>query len=247
MRLKITFRPQHGQLTLPIHYHEIVQGFFYRSIQDFDLAHFLHEIGFVYEKRVYKLFTFSRLEGSYRILKKEKQIQFLERVELSISCVVNELIEDLSNRFVLGQNLQLWGQPIIIEEVATSQLTALEQDKYEIRMLSPLTIYSTFENVEGVQKTQFISPFDSHFSDMIEQNFYKKYMAYYHRQPDGRMKITPQKVTMKDRVVTKYKNLYLTGWMGQYTIESSFDTLQFLYDVGIGAKNPQGFGMFEIL
>jgi len=50
-------------LELPFNYNKILQGFIYRNIMDKDLARFIHDRGFSYEKRKYKMFTFSRLQG----------------------------------------------------------------------------------------------------------------------------------------------------------------------------------------
>jgi CRISPR-associated endoribonuclease Cas6 len=57
MRLTVQFRPINNTLLLPMNYQEVLQGFFYRSIQDLDLAKFLHDVGYVKEKRQFKLFT----------------------------------------------------------------------------------------------------------------------------------------------------------------------------------------------
>jgi len=46
-------------LELPFNYNKILQGFIYRNIMDKDLARFIHDRGFSYEKRKYKMFTFS--------------------------------------------------------------------------------------------------------------------------------------------------------------------------------------------
>ena len=47
------------KLVLPIHYNNIVQGFIYNNIEDEIFKTFLHEEGFQYGKRSFKLFTFS--------------------------------------------------------------------------------------------------------------------------------------------------------------------------------------------
>ena len=51
---------------------------------------------------------------------------------------------------------------------------------------------------------------------------------------------------MKDKYFTKYKNFFIEAWYGLYLLEGNADYLSFLYDAGLGSKNAQGFGMFEI-
>lgn len=69
MRIRFDFELPGGKITLPIHYNYLVQAMIYKSISE-RLADFLHTRGFVYEKRQFKLFTFSKLFGEYRIKKR---------------------------------------------------------------------------------------------------------------------------------------------------------------------------------
>ena len=56
-----------NKLILPLNYNYILQGFIYNNIADKKIQEFIHNKGFTYEKRHYKLFTFSRLMGKYKI------------------------------------------------------------------------------------------------------------------------------------------------------------------------------------
>ena len=60
MRLKITLSSAQQPLTLPLQYNHILQAFIYDNISA-ELAAFLHEKGYAYEKRQFKLFVFSNL------------------------------------------------------------------------------------------------------------------------------------------------------------------------------------------
>ncbi len=39
----------------------------------------------------------------------------------------------------------------------------------------------------------------------------------------------------------------IKGWLGVYRVKSHPELIKLAWDAGIGSKNPQGFGMFEIL
>ena len=54
------------------------------------------------------------------------------------------------------------------------------------------------------------------------------------------------KITAKDKFVTRYKNFYISGWFSEYRLEGNRKHLDFLYQAGLGSKNSQGFGMYEI-
>ena len=69
MRVVFELRPRAGELVLPLHYHSLLQGLVYNLMAGSEVAEFLHDQGFRRGARRYKLFTFSRLEGSYEIVR----------------------------------------------------------------------------------------------------------------------------------------------------------------------------------
>ncbi|GAE87593.1 hypothetical protein [Acetivibrio straminisolvens] len=79
-------------LELPFNYNKILQGFIYRNIMDKDLAQFIHDKGFSYEKRKYKMFTFSRLQGKFSIDSKRKKIIYQSPVELIVSSCYDDFL-----------------------------------------------------------------------------------------------------------------------------------------------------------
>ena len=247
MRIQLTFRPKKGSLVLPLNYEEIMQGFLYRSIQDMELANFLHDRGVMKEKRQFKLFTFSRLFGKFILHREKKQIEFVDRIYWHVSSVLDDLIIDLGQNFLQREQIMIHGQPAWIEETAVRNLQVEEKESYMIKMLSPITVYQTFTNASGKKRTHYFSPFDHVFSYMIEKNFVNKYEAYYEREPGGRLQIKPVRVSRRNKVVTLFKNTRINAWSGIYELVCSHEHLQFLYDTGLGAKNSQGFGMFEVI
>ena len=61
------------------------------------------------------------------------------------------------------------------------------------------------------------------------------------------MRIIPYRVRTRDRIVTNYKGQYITAYKGQYVLAGERKYLDFMYQAGLGAKNAQGFGMFDII
>jgi CRISPR-associated endoribonuclease Cas6 len=56
-----------GPVSLPLYYQHLLQGVVYRSLENEQLAAFLHDKGFRQGKRSFKLFTFSRLFGAHQV------------------------------------------------------------------------------------------------------------------------------------------------------------------------------------
>lgn len=245
MRLTITLRGTDGTVSLPLHYQQYLQGLIYQSLSDKAFAHFLHDHGFQKEKRSFKLFTFSRLFGEHYIEHRTKMITFIDSFQWHIGTVLPELTQQLGEYLLLQPYVNIGDQRVIIERVETEKRT-IEQSEIEIDMLSPMTVYSTYETLDGKKKTQFFDPDDEVFSHLIERNFYNKYEAYYGLPPSDRLLIERVNVRKSDRVVTLFKGFYITAWKGRYKLISSPENLTFLYRVGIGGRNSQGFGMFRI-
>lgn len=246
MRLTITLRGLDGAVTLPLHYQHYLQGLLYRSLSDESFAYFLHERGFRKEKRSFKLFTFSRLFGEHHVQYDAKTITFVDSIQWYIGTVLPELTQQLGEYLLLQPYVQIADQRVIVERVEVEKRN-IQQREIEVDMLSPMTVYSTYETVDGKKKTQFFDPSDEVFPHLIERNFHNKYEAYYGVPPSERLMIEPVDVRKNDRVVTSFKGFYITAWKGRYKLISSPENLTFLYRVGIGGRNSQGFGMFRMI
>ncbi len=59
-------------LTLPINYNHILQSVIYKALSySADVSEFVHNRGFSYGERQYKMFQFSQLKGQYNINQKK--------------------------------------------------------------------------------------------------------------------------------------------------------------------------------
>lgn len=229
-----------NELVLPLAYHHIIQGIIYHNLQDiYDYSSYLHNKGVFYGQRNYKLFTFSLLRGKYHI--KNKKIIFYEDVEFEISSPDIFLIQRLAEK--ISRDGIYYGEQFYKEIKVYLSDDTIEQETIQIQMLSPICVYSSDEQTG---KTYYYSPDRVEFCQLINENFFRKYIACYGVVPEEEIKMELCKVTEKDKYVTKYKGIYITGWMGNYKLSGKRKYLDFLYQTGLGSKNSQGFGMFEI-
>ena len=118
----------------------------------------------------------------------------------------------------------------------------VEKDSIHIRMLSPICLYSTNKETK---KTYFYSPEEEAFPEQVNDNFVRKYTACYGIPPNSGIEIETVNVRRRDKYVTRYKEFYLSGWLGEYRLTGERKYLDFLYQTGLGSRNAQGFGMFE--
>ena len=52
-----------------------------------------------------------------------------------------------------------------------------------------------------------------------------------------------EKVMYEKKRLVKFKNTFYVGYL---IVKTNFETLSLLYDTGISAKGPAGFGMIEV-
>lgn len=228
-------------LILPVNYNHILQAVIYQGIgKASDFGNFMHEEGYYLGQRQYKMFQFSQLSGKYSI--KNNQIVFRNQVSFEVRSLDPVFLR------LLGESFWRYGITFGSQKYGDIQMElydyTVEDNELLIRMKSPITVYSTEEETG---RTYYFDPEESLFYHSINGNFFRKYQAYYGVPPisDIQMNLCDNKVPRK--IVTKYKGIYITGWLGTYKISGERKYLDFLYQTGIGAKNSQGFGMFSIL
>lgn len=83
--------------------------------------------------------------------------------------------------------------------------------------------------------------------ELINENFKRKYNAYSGVFPEENIKIETMRFSERDKYVTKYKGFYISGWYGIYRLQGKRKYLDFLYQAGLGDRNSQGFGMFDLI
>lgn len=249
MRLKIIFANPDKHIEIPVNYQQVLQGLIYRALnQDKDFQSFIHNQGYTYENRKFKLFTFSRLFGKVEFKQDKRALLFKSPITWYISSAIPKFIELLGQEFLLEERFFLFKNIVTIEQLQYEKTVPIHNQQIKIQMLSPITVYSTIQKDNDQRRlTQYYSPFDISFSRLIEENARKKYEAFYNKPFVGALDIRPLKVQFQDKVITRYKDTIINGWNGIYSLEGPIDMLQFLYHSGIGSKNGQGFGMFKVI
>jgi len=243
MRLLITFSAVEP-IFLPVHYNNIVQGFIYNFL-DKILANQLHDGGFIYKKRKFKLFTFSRIFGKLR--KDGDKFKIFPPFKLFISSPYTEMLQNLALNLMKNSEVRLDSNTVWVESLQVLSTPQIGKELV-IKMLSPVTVYSTLYRPDGKKKTYYYNPSEKEFSEILKQNIIKKYFAFYEKMPPSEeFFIEPIKVRSKDEKIVLYKGFVIKGWMGVYRLRGEPELLKLAYEAGLGGKNSQGFGMFEIL
>lgn len=230
-------------LALPINYNHIIQSIIYRALNAMpDYSEFLHECGYTSGSRQYRMFQFSQLNGDYYIDQKQRNIVFCSYVHLEIRSPEPLLIR------LLAMNIKHYGisfGSMVCHDVHLKLYDyTVEDNSLDIRMKSPITVYSTNS---GNGYVTYYRPDEDIFYQKINDNFRRKYQAYYGLPPSAGIEMKPLQDSLPKKMVTRYQGSYITAWYGIYQLTGGRKYLDFLYQTGLGGKNSQGFGMFEIL
>jgi CRISPR-associated endoribonuclease Cas6 len=239
MRVEIHFNLEEP-ISIPIQYNHIIQAIIYSWIGDEKFKDFIHNKGYKFEERAYKLFTFSKINGRFQLDKNNRKIILYEDMRITISSAVDEFMEYLLNSVLIENNpMNIGGADVKISKVEVKQKPALS-NKVQVYTLSPVTAYSTLEN----KQTKFYNPYDMEFSQYIRSNLLHKYEAYHGKQPENADFIIKPIGAVKEARVN-YKGFHIKAYNCELEMEGSEELLNMAYDAGIGGKGSQGFGCIE--
>ncbi len=240
MRVRIDFTSE-GPIFLSIGYNRSLQGMIY-SLLNYEYRDFLHDKGYMIGDRRFKLFTYSRLIGIFKI--KGSYIVFNNNISLLVSSPIPQFIEELCNNLIKQYIINLE-----INKLRVSSITFLKEPSIGhevfVKTLSPITVYSTLYTRKGKKKTYYYSPYEDEFDDIISENLIKKFELLTNKSMNNRITIEP--VRRIREVTIKFKGTLVKGWIGNFHLKGEPELLRVGYECGFGSKNSAGFGMVEVI
>lgn len=247
MRIHFRFEAQESnQIVLPRVNLHLVQAMLYNLMSD-TLADFLHETGYQFEKRRFKLFTFSWLQGRQRMKLTPDSVIFQSPVTLTISSPVHQILQDLAVGVLRKRYVRLGHNPLVCQE-ATIREVPITQDRALVRMLSPVTCYSTLTRSDGSPYTVYHHPTERAFREQILSNLLKKFRLLH---PDDPLPEPPLQFRPNGQVreqIARFRpddSRPIKGWWGTFHLSGPSELIQIALDAGLGAKNSAGWGCVE--
>jgi len=262
MRLKFNFHCEKS-ITIPLCYYYSLQGMLYHFLSS-KLSQKIHDEGFRFGKRVFKMFVFSRIFGKTKaLLNSDKKLLTIypPNFYFFVSSAYEDFLQDLVLQFLKkgkGENLRLSKTDVFLEKIEVIPFPLKDVGEREsleviVKTLSPITVHRTFSDKKGdrKEKIHYYSPFEEEFTKLIRDNLDRKWKAFYKEElPQDEINsflIKPVRVNKKRGLkVVNYKGYWVKGWMGEFYLKGSRRIIEFAWDVGLGARNSQGFGMFDI-
>lgn len=239
MQITVTFRGKN--ISLPIATGETIQGLIYRGIStDPDFSGQIHNYGKKAGKRCFKLFTFSELRGRYEI--KCDRIVYASEAALDIRSADAYFIQLLFTYFTCNRSLRLGDNDVEVSDLTLTDF-GVYSDTLRIRTLSPITVYVT----KSDGHTSYFSPLQEEFYALIRANTKRKWTSCNDSDITRSFSVEPVEGSRFIKRATRFKDTYITAWHGSFILRGEPRVLNFLYNTGLGSKNSQGFGMFEII
>lgn len=250
MRVLLTLHSNQTRASLPFNYNHAVSALVYSTLAEssVDYATRLHDVGFISDKRTFKLFTFSRLNFRRSRIIKDRIILEDPQVSLQIGSPVGDFIEHLVEGLFKRERFHINGAEFSLQQAETLPQPVFKETN-NFRALSPIT-----EAVrEANNEVRFLST-DEDWSEIIKRNLTRKYQALTGRTPeDQTLKWNWDKDYldyMKNRgrrasALIDINNIKIRGWLAPFTIEGNKELIELGYETGFGARNSMGFGMVE--
>ena len=220
MIIKLILKPE-NQITLPLNYNYYIQSMIYNILRDVpEYSAFLHDSGYKCGGLKFRIFTFSSLHGRCGI--QNKMITFYDTIRLEIRSASEEFIFHLRNAFNKRKTVNLKGTELNIISVEMKKNLIL-QYHINIHTISPIVASKALETGH----TQYFSPLDTEFESIVNNNFKKKFNAFYGIMPTEDITLYNKSENPR-HVITKYHDTIINAYHGEFVLGGNPQYLQFL-------------------
>lgn len=236
MQIKITLTTDE-RINLPIAYRHAQQSMIYNALRSCpEYSQHLHNCGTSENTTGFKLFTFSPLMGRY--VKIRKRLIFDGSVSFEIRCHDPFMAQLLLSGLGAGKTVTLFHNELTVDECVMEN-RAIFEETVTVAAVSPITVLSNTSDGHTV----YYSPEEEVFYERIIANAKRKWCAIYDENDFSLSISSAGKPFFK--LVTQFNGTYVNSWYGHFVLEGNPRVIDFLYNVGLGNKTSQGFGMFE--
>lgn len=256
MRLSITLQHRSGE-ALPINYPWLISSWVYRTLEKAspEFSHWLHDQGFGYEGRNYKLFTFSPLQPQrYRIDREQRAFILAEGpTRLILSFYIDEALQHFVMGLFKDQTFYLQSGRFRVD-FTVQTLRMLSRPEFHssmnFRLLTPLCV--SYQR-EGEKYPNYLHPTDPRYSELLIRNLLRKRAALQTEPPelagpadDINFSYRFECLSEPKSKLLSIKGIQVRGYLFDFTLAAPAELLEMGYYAGFGEKNS-GVGMGMVL
>ena len=249
MRLKIELASDKN-VVLPVGFNSNIQALIYNFLDRVD-AKWLHDEGYKFEKRSFKLFNFSYILERGRYIKNEKLFIFPHQISFYISSPVEWVLEQFAKNTIISDKVRLGNNLLSVHSINVIKPPSFDKNTVKIRAITPIEVHSTLNRGDGKKLTYYYTPYEKEFGELINVNLQRKWTALFKEECIYSISIKPLfSKSNNERIVyfgTGLKKTIVKGWKGYFELKGEPEFLKFAYDTGLGSRGSQGFGMVELV
>ncbi|MCI7481144.1 MAG: CRISPR-associated endoribonuclease Cas6 [Clostridium sp.] len=175
----------------------------------------------------------------------EHEIIFKDTVHFEVRSVDPNFVYQLGSVLCPSSQINLFENTL---EILDSRIEDYSPNTCcaKISMLSPITVFET----ERSGYRRFIAPDESLFYTAVVNNALRKWQSYFNTPAPTDFSfepaLPPAELIQNHRIVSRFKRSTIVSYGGSYVLRGNGKLINFLYDAGLGSKNSQGLGMFNI-
>jgi len=258
MRLQLTLDITGKNNVLPINYQYELSSWIYKVLNfgDKDFTDWLHEKGFVSEKKRFKLFTFSNLRVENHRVEGDRLVLGNGKASVIVSFYPVEMFEPFVMGIFKERQFGLGDKRSAVDFVV-SQVEKLPEPGFKDDMafssISP--IHVAWRNDGG--RIEHLAPDHPRYEELLFGNLYSKYEAYqqYKEAPVEAFDLkecrfeatnTPKRkvITIKSNTVQQSK---IAAYSFNFRVQAPVPLSRIMYYCGAGKANSQGCGCCEVM
>ena len=257
MRLKITLHHQ-PHVIVPWDYQYAIQQWIYQTISRADdtLATMLHDQGYTYEGKSFKLFSFGPWHSfPFRAIPNEG-IKFKSpNSEIEVSFVLPSVLSSFVSGLFQDQQHSFYYKGGIIIPITTQKIEILHEplfidgpQTYSIKTGARISI-----KVEGIDNPQYIGPDHPEYHQRFVANLIHKHNASLENKStniaasDITMTVISDYKTQKINVHKDGHHIEMIGYKYDLTLSAPASVHRTLYYGGAGEECSMGMGWVEVL
>ena len=256
MRFKVTLQlcPEIKGREIPINYQYELSSVIYHILAkgDSQYSKWLHENGFEYENKRFKLFTFSRLIAPYGIDKERQRLILKSNI---VEWYITFSPERSTKEFILGVFNQQ--QFEIADSISGASFRVREIQIMPSMNLTSETVFETMSPVCISQRNEkgyadYLSPEHPNYTKAILTGLLARYEVLFHRKYEGETYCKLELLNQPKSCLIAVKAgtssaTKVRGYLYRFRIELPLELLQIAYECGLGEKGSIGFGMIKTI
>ena len=258
MRFKLTLkinREKYGD-PLPLSYQYEASSAIYRILSNADKEYstWLHDNGFNLDpKKKFKLFTFSRILGDYKIFKDTARIKYFgEAVEWYVSFLPERSTQKFIEGLFLNQTFEIGDRKSVVQfhiKCVEAMPEPAYSEEMEFETQSPMCI--KLKNEDG--RIDYLSPKDVRAPYLIFNGLLDRYKIFYGKAlpcspEDCKLEILtePKSALIMIKAGTTAQTR-VRGYQCRFKVKAPVEVMKIIYSSGIGVQTSVGFGCVEVI